>query len=201
MWALMTFPFPPDSQVRQFSAQRESIMNTASPAVVTELEQTADGDQLSVAALALKEKLIGIDGREAEVALRHSVAGRIGTALEGLSSLAGFDWRTNIALVGGFVAKEVVVSTLGTAYSLGEIDPEETGSLADTLAASPVWSPLGAFSLIIFTIFYAPCFVAVVCIAREAGSWKWGTFSMVFNTILAFGLAVLVFQVGRVLGF
>jgi len=51
-------------------------------------------------------------------------------------------------------------------------------------------------SLIIFTIFYAPCFVAVVCIAREAGSWKWGAFSMVFNTMLAFVLATTVYQIG-----
>ena len=57
-----------------------------------------------------------------------------------------------------------------------------------------------ALSLIIFTIFYAPCFVAVVCIAKEAGSWKWGAFSMVFNTVLAFVLSVLVFQIGTALG-
>jgi ferrous iron transport protein B len=56
-------------------------------------------------------------------------------------------------------------------------------------------------SLIVFTIFYAPCFVAVVCISREAGSWKWGAFSMVFNTLIAFLLAVLVFQTGSALGF
>jgi ferrous iron transport protein B len=50
-------------------------------------------------------------------------------------------------------------------------------------------------------MFYAPCFVSVVCIAREAGSWKWGLFSMVFNTLLAFLLAVLVYQGGSMIGF
>ncbi len=50
-------------------------------------------------------------------------------------------------------------------------------------------------------MFYAPCFVSVVCIAREAGGWKWGVFSMVFNTVLAFSLAVVVYQVGTLLGF
>jgi ferrous iron transport protein B len=201
LWALMTYPSLPDSQVQQFEAQRQAVVDAAAPAVVSELEQANEEAGLSAAAVDLQDKLIIIDGTEAEAGLRHSIAGRMGTALEGLSSLAGFDWRTNIALVGGFAAKEVVVSTLGTAYSLGEVDPGETGSLGDTLAASPGWSPLVAFSLIIFTIFYAPCFVAVVCIAREAGSWKWGAFSMVFNTMLAFGLAVLVFQTGRLFGF
>jgi len=131
----------------------------------------------------------------------HHPGGRMGRALEGVTQLAGFDWRTNIALIGGFAAKEVVVSTLGTAYSLGEVDPEESKSLSETLADSPAWSPLTAWSLIIFTIFYAPCFVTVVCIAREAGSWKWGAFSMAFNTIVAFALATLVFQIGSALGY
>jgi ferrous iron transport protein B len=81
------------------------------------------------------------------------------------------------------------------------VDPEQSGSLSDKLVATPGWSPLAALSLIVFTIFYAPCFVSVVCIAREAGSWKWGVFSMVFNTILAFSIAVMVFQIGTALGF
>jgi ferrous iron transport protein B len=93
-----------------------------------------------------------------------------------------------------------VVSTLGTAYSLGRVDPEKSESLSATLANSPAWSPLKAWSLIIFTVFYAPCFVTVVCIAREAGSWKWGAFSIVFNTAVAFVLATLVFQIGSALG-
>ena len=75
------------------------------------------------------------------------------------------------------------------------------GLLESTLAASAQWRPLTALSLIVFVMFYAPCFVAVVCIAREAGSWKWGAFSMAFNTVLAFTLAASVFQVGRGLGF
>jgi len=201
LWALMTFPSLPDSQVARFEMQREAIINTARSGVVAELEEAGKKAQLSDAARALRNKFFEVDAKEAEAALRHSVAGRIGTALEGLSSLAGFDWRTNIALIGGFAAKEVVVSTLGTAYSLGEVDVDNVSSLSHTLATSPVWSPLVALSLIIFTIFYAPCFVAIICIVRESGSWKWGAFSMVFNTVLAFGLSILVFQVGRVLGF
>jgi len=48
----------------------------------------------------------------------------------------------------------------------------------------------------VFIMFYAPCFVTVVCIAKEAGSWKWAAFSMVFNTVFAFSLAVAVYQIG-----
>ena len=51
----------------------------------------------------------------------------------------------------------------------------------------------------VFIMFYAPCFVTVVCIAKEAGSWKWAAFSMTFNTFLAFLLAVGIYQIGMLL--
>ena len=180
LWAMMTFPGLPDSQTNTFEQQRKAL--------ITGSEE-------------IQNQIMIINSKEAEAGLEYSIAGRIGKLFEGLTQLAGFDWRTNIALVGGFAAKEVVVSTLGTAYSLGEVDPEETGSLSETLAQAPGWRPLTAWSLIIFTIFYAPCFVTVVCIVREAGSWKWGAFSMIFNTILAFGASVFVFQIGSMLGY
>ncbi len=175
LWGMMTFPGLPDSEAEKFDQQRNTV---------------AQSD---------KDKLTAIDAAQAEAGLKYSIAGRIGTALESISWLAGFDWRTNIALVGGFAAKEVVVSTLGTAYSMGNVDPEASDSLGEMLTKSPGWSPLTALSLIIFIMFYAPCFVTVVCIAREAGSWKWGAFSMIFNTLLAFTLAVLVFQIGSLI--
>ena len=200
LWALMTFPGVPDSVRQQFESERQAAM-AAAPAAAAEIENAGEGAVLSDAGQTLQGDMAVINAREAEMGLRYSVAGRVGTALEALSRFAGFDWRTNIALVGGFAAKEVVVSTLGTAYSLGDVDPEKTGSLADKLSSAPGWRPLTAISLIAFIMFYAPCFVSVVCIAREAGSWKWGAFSMLFNTVLAFTLAVVVYQAGSVLGF
>jgi ferrous iron transport protein B len=199
LWALMTFPGAPESVQQQFESRRQAVV-AAAPAAAAEIANAGETTALSSPARALREQLVAIAAQEAQAGLRYSVAGRIGTALESLSIFAGFDWRTNIALVGGFAAKEVVVSTLGTAYSLGDVDPEETTSLGDKLAAAPGWRPLTALSLIVFTMFYAPCFVSVVCIAREA-SWKWAAFSMVFNTALAFTLAVVVYQLGSVLGF
>ncbi len=195
LWAMMTFPGLDEGKTKLFEAKRAAISSSVPPAVLNELE-TLEADKLSEQAVFVKENIASVDMEEAQAGLKNSVAGRIGLALEGITKLAGFDWRTNISLVGGFAAKEVVVSTLGTAYSLGEVDPEETSSLADKLKAAPGWGPLTAFSLIIFTIFYAPCFVTVVCIAKETGSWKWAGFSMVFNTALAFGLSVIFYQVG-----
>jgi len=201
LWAMMTFPHLSEEKAAVFQKERQALLATAPARVTRAIEPDNRAAELSEEARALQDQINALSGREAEAGLRYSIAGRMGVALETFSRFAGFDWRTNIALVGGFAAKEVVVSTLGTAYSLGEVDPDASRPLADKLVAAPGWRPLTAMALIIFTIFYAPCFVAVVCIGKEAGSWKWGAFSMVFNTALAFGLAVLVYQVGSLLGF
>jgi ferrous iron transport protein B len=193
LWAAMTYPGLPDDQRQAFEVQRQALLN--------ELSSPSGDQNSSAAAPSLQVRLSAIDTQEAETALRNSIAGRMGTTLEVVSGAAGFDWRTNIALVGGFAAKEVIVATLGTAYSLGEVSPGDGASLSRTLARSSHWRPLVALSLMVFVMFYAPCFVSVVCIAREAGSWKWGAFSILFNTVLAFGLAAGVFQVGSLLGF
>jgi ferrous iron transport protein B len=200
LWAMMTFPGLPDSKINEFESLRQAEISLVPAGVAAELEAAREGVEFSGPASNLKGKLLRIDAAEAEAGLRNSIAGRIGGALETVSKWAGFDWRTNIALVGGFAAKEVVVSTLGTAYSLGEVDIEETGSLSETLARDPGWSPLVAVGLIVFTMFYSPCFVSVICISRESGSWKWGAFAMAFNTVLAFVLAVIIFQIGSAFG-
>ncbi|MCI5136328.1 MAG: ferrous iron transport protein B, partial [Candidatus Electrothrix sp. AW2] len=178
LWAMMTYPGLPSEKVAAFETMRQQVMASADA----------------------PSKLLRIDQLEAKAGLRHSIAGRIGIALEPISRFAGFDWRTNIALVGGFAAKEVIVSTLGTAYSLGEADQEKTTSLKDRLSQDKHWNPIAALAFLFFIMFYSPCLVTVVAIAKEAGSWKWAFFSMGFNTIFAFTMAVGIFQLGNLLG-
>ncbi len=198
LWAMMTFPGLPVEKTAQFNQQRQTILQEYPAAAIQALEKNSRHPSAEVE--KLKKRLSKLDMAQNETTLRHSLAGRIGTALEPVSRLAGFDWRTNIALVGGFAAKEVVISTLGTAYSLGAVDPEASESLADTLANDPHWNPVVALALIVFIMFYAPCFVTVVCIVREAGSWKWGLFAMAFNTSFAFTAATIIYQAGMALG-
>lgn len=132
--------------------------------------------------------------------LAHSFAGRVGKAIEPASRLAGFDWRVNIALIGGFAAKEVVLGTLGTAYSMEAFGDQHSESLPERLAADPGWSPLRAFALMIFVMLYAPCLVTIAAIWRESGSWRWALFSAVYSTGIAFVLAAMVYQTGRMTG-
>jgi ferrous iron transport protein B len=183
LWAAMTFPQLPDSQMAKFEQEKQSM------------EQKMGAEATDAAKKELQEKLADLEARQGEAALRYSLAGRLGNAIAPVMSLAGFNWQTNIALIGGFAAKEVIVATLGTAYSLGEVDPEEAGSLSARIAADPHWTLPPVLALIIFVLLYAPCFVTVVAMARES-SWKWALFAVAFNTVLAYSLAVLVFQVG-----
>ena len=215
LWAMMTFPGLSAEEEEFFAGQREAVLAQFHRGAPTENgEKTTTFEQIKLdvekresepetapaAEVELAHLLAEIDSQEAQRHLELSLAGRIGRSLESVSLLAGFDWRTNIALVGGFVAKEVVISTLGTAYSLGEVDPEASESLAATLANDPSWTPVKALAVMVFVMFYAPCFVTVVCIAREAGSWKWGALAMGFNTIFAFAMAVMIYQLGMLLG-
>jgi ferrous iron transport protein B len=196
LWAMMTYPGLPAEELQRFAQQRQEVR-----AVYPAAESGGQPVETQAAAVQeVEKKLLAIDNAQAETALRRSLAGRIGLALEPLSRLAGFDWRTNIALVGGFAAKEVIVSTLGTAYSLGAVDPEQTSSLKDRLARDRNWNAVVALAALAFIMFYAPCFVTVVCIAKEAGSWKWAFFSMGFNTVFAFLMAMAIYQVGTALG-
>lgn len=203
IWAMMTFPGLPEFKNREFEKERANVIASAPITAVQELESSKSGLEFSEAAMRLQERLNQISRLEAEEGLKSSIGGRIGIVLEKITRFAGFDWRTNIALVGGFAAKEVIVSTLGTASSLGEIGSfvEEDRSLSRRLAESPEWSPLVAITLIVFIIFYAPCFVTVVAIIKESGSWKWGAFSMAFNTVLAYSLGVLIYQIGSAMGY
>jgi ferrous iron transport protein B len=131
-----------------------------------------------------------------QAALRHSFAGRVGMALEPVGKLAGFDWQTNVALLGGFAAKEVIVSTLGIAYSLEEAHTQDTSPLRGRLHKDPAWNKARALAMMFFVMLYAPCFVTVIVIRRETGSWAWAGLSIAFNTLLAFGVAVAVYQLG-----
>lgn len=194
LWAMMKFPELPEDRAAPLEQKVEEARQAASslPADATDEQRAAVEDVLADAQNALSEE-----------ELAYSLAGRLGKAVEPALAPLGYDWRTNIALIAGVAAKEAVVGTLGTAWSLGEIDDpedeEETRTLGDRLRAAPNWSKATALSLMLFVLLYSPCFVALVVIKQEAGGWKWLFFSMFFNTALAYGVAFLGYRIGQML--
>lgn len=184
IWALMTFPaLSPES-----AAPVESSIQTLELRLATE--------PVEEIRLALQNDISELNLRLKEESLANSLAGRLGRAIEPVTSLAGFDWRTNIALLGGIAAKEVIVSTLATAHALSA---DEVQGFSERIANAPGWNTSVAVSLMIFVLLYSPCFVTVVAIAREA-SWGWAAFSVFFNTGFAFAIAVATYQLGMRMG-
>ena len=117
-----------------------------------------------------------------------SLAGSIGHLVDPLVAPLGFDWKVAVALIFGFLAKEVVVGSLGVLYGTGE----ET--LSGALLADPGLSAATALALMVFALLYMPCVATLGVIRKETGSWKWTGFA------IAYGLAgawLLAFAVGH----
>ena len=191
LWAMMKFPELPEN----LSAPLEQKIEEAQK-VVDGLAANASEEERGKAEEALAEAQNTLSEEE----LAYSVAGRLGKAVEPFLAPLGYDWRTDIALIAGVAAKEAVVGTLGTAWSLGEIedaeDEEATKSLSDRVKEAPNWSKATALSLMLFVLLYSPCFVALVVIKQEAGGWKWLFFSIFFNTALAYLVAWAGYRIG-----
>ena len=186
IWAAMTFPSLPDSQKAPFE-EKVAALETQQKGLQEDSEQYK----------ALQDQIDEANNDLAAAQLRNSYGGRIGVAIEPVTKYLGFTWRTNIALVAGVAAKEAVVSTLGTAYSMGEQDPEDAAPLGERLKQDPDFTPAVALSLMIFILFYSPCFVSLVVIKSEAGGWRWLFFSMIVDTIFAAVLAFIAYNIGR----
>ncbi len=190
MWAVMTFPELPEDKVAAYDAQRQ-----AAEAQVKAEHPQAAGEDLDK---LVSEAQVPITDAQNEAALQYALGGRIAAVLKPVTDLAGFPWQANIALIGAFAAKEVFVSTMATAYSMGEVDPEDAGSLSDRLAADPAWSLPAILSVFVFMLLYTPCMVTVVAIAKEAG-WKWALFSVGGSVTFAFVVSVLIYNGTRLL--
>ena len=196
-----------EENIEPKAQHHETLLEVARAAIWLEREnvETApseiEGKFLEAGARFLKyrQQMTNIDALQQQTALKRTIAGWMGTKLEYITRPLGFEYRTNIALVGGFAAKEVVISTLGTAYSLSDVDEDETDSLSEKLKKDPAWNPLQAFTLIIFTMLYVPCVATVVSIRKES-SWKWAAFSIFFNLVVAYGVSLIIRQGGIFLG-
>lgn len=130
----------------------------------------------------------------------NSYLGKIGQALTPLVEPLGFNWKVTTSLLSGTAAKELVVSTLGVLYS--ENDSDETLTLSQRISqpnpatGTPDFTPLVALTFMVFVLLYIPCIASVVAVIKESGSWKWGAFTVIYNTCVAWIVAFIVYQIG-----
>lgn len=142
--------------------------------------------------------------RVAAAQLENSYLGRIGKFMQPLFAPAGFDWRLTVAVISSFPARELVVTTLGILYNLGDGVSEKDSGLTAALRGAknsdgtPLYTPLVAASLLIFMALSLQCVATIVTLIQEV-NLKAALGSFVFMTVLAWSAAVVVYQVGSLL--
>ncbi len=154
---------------------------------------------------ALKTELLNQQSAEL-LSLRHQEIGditeqkwigKIGKIFEPVVAPLGFTWRESVALITGFVAKEIVVSTYGVLFGVGDDVDEGSQGVISGLRSSGM-TPLAALSFLIFTLLYTPCLATVAAIKRETGTWSYTFFSIGYSLALAYILAFSVHYFGGI---
>jgi len=141
-----------------------------------------------------------LDANQAQLyALENSYLGKIGHASEPFFAPLGMDWRMAVALETGLAAKEVVVSTLGVLYSLGDEVNQESSSLITQIKANIPFA--AAIAFIVFVMIYLPCLAASMVFAKEAGGWKYLVYLFFMTSISAWILSFLAYRVTLALGY
>ena len=169
IWALSYFPRPTEAQIEQ---ARTELAGT-----VVSAEQAENFAQSE-----------------------NSYLGRIGKAVSPVFEPLGFSWKMTISLISGTVAKETVVSTLGVLYSGDAASSNE--DLGKRLQAPnpktgvPDFTSAVALAFMAFVLLYVPCIATITAIVKESGSWKYGAFTFVYNTAVAWIIAFIVYQIG-----
>lgn len=186
LWALFTFPRASTDELEQ---AKEALA----------AQQLSDEDRA--------EELAALEARFRQQSLEESVAGRLGHVIEPVIAPLGFDWKIGVGLIASFAAREVLVSTLGLVYGLGEGSDEESVPLREALRADvhpttgkPIYTPRTGLALLVFFALAMQCMSTLAVVRRETRSWRWPLLQLGYMSALAYVGALLVYQLGRALG-
>ncbi|MCR2120262.1 ferrous iron transport protein B [Campylobacter upsaliensis] len=133
----------------------------------------------------------------AELQIENSYLGQFGKTIEPIFAPLEFDWKLSVSLLSGLAAKEVMISTLGVLYALGEDLDENNENLRQTLALNIPFSTAVAY--ILFVMIYNPCFAATIVFAKESGKVKYMLYLFLFTCISAYIVAFIGLHVSKML--
>lgn len=190
IWALEYFP-QHSPQIDRYTAQIEQI------SADTEMDEAVKAAQIEQ-----------LEFDRSVVQTENSYIGRVGRAIAPVFKPLGFDWKMGVSLLTGLAAKEIVVSSMGVLYHADAEADEHSSALQASIQAQTwtsgelkgqkVFTPLVAYAFMIFILLYVPCVAAVTAVYKEAGG-KWATFTVLFNTLVAWIMAFLVYQIGMLI--
>ena len=190
IWALTYFPR---------DAQLESDVRGDYATRIADLERE------NVAEVEIEQLRAECDQAVAAAHLRTSYLGQFGRIVEPVVKPLGWDWRIACGAIASFPAREVVVGTLGVIFSVG--DEAENSTLSEKLRQArwegsdrPLFTVPTALSIMVFFALCAQCAATLVTIKRETNSWRWPAFTFIYMTLLAYGGAFLVYQLGSLIG-
>jgi ferrous iron transport protein B len=153
------------------------------------------------------EKIDIINKKKQVEKLEQSYIGQIGNFILPVMEPLGFDWKMSVAIVTGVAAKEVVIGTLGVLYQAEEETDNPELSLVNKMqnqtyvegekAGQKVFTKNVAFSFMIFILIYFPCIGVIAAIRKESGQKRWAVFSIVYPTVLAWVMAFLAYNIGK----
>jgi ferrous iron transport protein B len=140
--------------------------------------------------------------------LENSYIGMLGKWFEPVIRPLGFDWKMGVSLITGAAAKEIVVSTMGVLYQVGD-EAEISQPLIEKIQTQRhqvgprkgelVFTPVVAIAFLVFVLVYFPCIAVVAAVKKETGGWKWALFLAVYTTLLAYLLSFVTYQVGSLI--
>lgn len=137
--------------------------------------------------------------------MNQSIGAGFGRLIAPIFEPLGFgSWQATLALFTGLLAKEAVVGSMAIIFGLGNVVGEaalagNVSGFVQTLQAVG-FSSLSAYAFMAFALLYTPCIAAVATIKKETNSWKWTGFSVVYQLVVAWVVALLIFQIGSIFG-
>lgn len=201
IWALGYFPKGIELE-KQFKEQKELIVSDI------DVNNAMENDSI------LREKEKAINNLEKQIFIErqeNSYIGKIGKTISPVMEPLGFDWKMTISILSGVAAKEIVVSTLAVLYHVDETQQTSSPTLVQNIQqqeytqgdrkGEKLFTPLVALSFMLFVLLYFPCIGSIAAISREAGHWKWGAFAIIYTTLVAYIVSLIVYQAGSALGF
>ncbi len=199
IWFLGYYPRE-NEQTRAIEQQKKEIMaQLPLPIVQQQMESVAHPTTNT------RETLRELNELQEHVRHEGSYIGALGKAIEPALSPLGFDWKMGVSLLSGIAAKEIVVSTMSVLYQAEGTDKKGNSNLIEKIRSDThtdgtmTFTPLVAFSFLLFTLIYFPCIAVVAAIKKESGSWKWAAFTIFYTTGLAWLISFLFYQIGQLI--
>lgn len=192
------------SQTAKTAATQEKLLDGAYPAAFEGLQANAPdvfSKALPIYDIQVNGKTAAdqLDAEKKSEKIRQSYAAAIGRFIEPVIRPLGFDWKIGMGLVAATAAKEVMVSTLGTIYSV-QADADNDKGLVEFLSGDPSFNQAVALSLMVFCLLYMPCLATLAVMKRETNSWKWPIVSTAYSIGLAWVLAFTTYQLALLAG-